>query len=187
MPDKKSPSGGTLQMRRRVASDPQSSADIWIHPLIVTRSSRVQLAATRWPKKRRRGVGDHSQRHRGGKQQRRPGEETRDLLRAALQGEEGVLRPFGLRAGAGGGSGRVSRVRPRGRRDGVGDLCPFLKELIELCQIHTLVVEREKGVCGKRRVLFAQRRGKRTVGGWERTLPSLVTPSSEPSPFWRAQ
>lgn len=97
----------------------------------------------------------------------------------SLQGKEGVLRPFGLLAGAGGGSGRLSRVRPRGRRDGVDDLCPFLKELIELCQIHTLAVECETAGA------FRTTEGRNLRR--DRTLPSLVTPSSEPSPFWKAQ
>lgn len=62
---------------------------------------------------------------------------------SSLQGKEGVLRPLGLLVGAGRGSSRVSLVRLRGRRDGVGDLCPFLKELIKLCQIHMSVVKCE--------------------------------------------
>lgn len=133
----------------------QSHADAWIHPLIVTPISSVQLGRHNGLKARtgsRRSLAAPPR----GKQRWCPLEGSPSSPEDSLQGEEGVLRPFGLLGGTGGGPGRVRWVRSRGRRDGVGDLCPFLKELIELCQVHTLVIK-------------CQMEGTYRIEAWEET------------------
>lgn len=108
-----------------------------------------------------------------------PGRGDQRSPESSLQSKEGILRPFGLLGGAGRGSSQVTVGRPGGRWNGVDDLCPFLKEFIKLCQISMLGVEREMAFA------LAQRQENQRCSDW--TLPSLVTPSSEPSPFWNVQ
>lgn len=54
--------------------------------------------------------------------------------KSSLQGEEGVLCPLGLLVRGRGGTGRVSRVSPGGRRSRVCSLGSLLQELVKLCR-----------------------------------------------------
>lgn len=105
MPDKKSPSGGTLQIRRRVASDTIPRR----HMNTSTDSNTQQLCAVggnTMARKERRGVGRSLAAPPWGQQRRRPGEETKGLVRAAYKAKREssvrsafLLEPAEARAG----------------------------------------------------------------------------------------
>lgn len=107
----------------------------------------------------------------------------------SLQGKEGILRPFSFLLGTTGGTDGVSRVSSRGRWQSVCDLRSLLQELIKLWrETNWFVTDMESWGFTDVTVWISTNEWKLHSGteiNCDPSIPSLVTPSSAASPFYK--